>query len=136
MEEREFLNAAIETIAQRFRSGNRIPVDKAQVPAEEWYALVAALASAPAAEPSTGNWISADDYHRNVRALDVALNGIEGAARRPLLIDVLSQVKAEVSRRGAPLLAPTAQPATQTGSGEGMRCADCGGCSFEPTPPT
>lgn len=45
----EALAAAVEAIAPRFRSGNRIPVDKAQVPAEEWHALVAALASAPAA---------------------------------------------------------------------------------------
>jgi len=47
--------------------------------------------------------ISADDY-RNVRALDVALNGEKGAAKRPLLTDALSQVQAEVRRLGRPLL--------------------------------
>lgn len=51
MSEREALTAAIEVIAARFRSGNRCPVDKAVVPASEWGALVAALASAPAAKP-------------------------------------------------------------------------------------
>lgn len=50
------------------------------------------------------HWIAADDYYRNVKALDVALNG-EGGATRPLLIDVLSQVEAEVRKRGRPLLA-------------------------------
>lgn len=44
MTEREALATAIEAIAARFRSGNRIPVDKAVVPASEWSALVAALA--------------------------------------------------------------------------------------------
>lgn len=38
---------AIDVIASRFRSGNRIPVDKAVVPAGEWNALVAALAAPP-----------------------------------------------------------------------------------------
>lgn len=50
MTEREALSAAIENIAARFRSGNRIPVDKAVVPASEWSALVAALAQPVAAE--------------------------------------------------------------------------------------
>jgi hypothetical protein len=49
--EREALATAIEAIAARFRSGNRIPVDKATVPASEWVALVAALAQPVAAEP-------------------------------------------------------------------------------------
>lgn len=48
--EREALSAAIETIAARFRSGNRVPVDNAVVPASEWSALVAALAQPVAAD--------------------------------------------------------------------------------------
>ncbi|HVR53745.1 MAG TPA: hypothetical protein VMS38_28730 [Pseudorhodoferax sp.] len=52
------VRAAVEAIAPRFRSGNRIPVDKAVVPAEEWHALVAALSAASAAEPQ--GWISVD----------------------------------------------------------------------------
>jgi hypothetical protein len=54
-------------------------------------------------EPTEGNWIAADDYYRNVKALDEALNG-SGAAERPLLTDVLRQVQSEVRKLGMPLL--------------------------------
>jgi hypothetical protein len=67
--------------------------------------LTPLVATRGQAEPTEGNWIAADDYHRNVRALDVALNGEEGAAQRPSLVDVLAQVQGEVRRRGRPLLA-------------------------------
>lgn len=43
----------------------------------------------------------------NLRALDVALNGIDGAAPAPLLIDILAQVRAEGIRLQAPLLEVT-----------------------------
>jgi hypothetical protein len=67
--------------------------------------LTPLVATRGQAEPTEGNWIAADDYRRNVRALDVALNGEEGAAQRPSLVDVLAQVQGEVRRRGRPLLA-------------------------------
>lgn len=53
--------AAIESIAARFRSGNSIPVEKATVPAAEWHALVAALSKpSPATEPD--GRLHADGY--------------------------------------------------------------------------
>lgn len=54
-------------------------------------------------EPTEGNWISAEDYRRNCRALDVALNG-EDAAPRPSLIDILAQVQAVERLFGRPLM--------------------------------
>jgi hypothetical protein len=43
-------------------------------------------------EPKLGLWIAADDILRNVKLLDQALNGPDGATR-PLLIDILGQVE-------------------------------------------
>jgi hypothetical protein len=54
--------------------------------------------------PTSGNWISADDYHNNVKALDAALNG-PGGASRPSLIDILSQVEQLARERKMPVLA-------------------------------
>lgn len=39
--------------------------------------------------------VAANDRDRLVRELDVALNGEDGAAKRPALCDVVSQVKSE-----------------------------------------
>lgn len=63
--EREALSAAIETIAARFRSGNRIPVDKAVVPASEWSALVAVLAQPVAAE----GWQPIETAPKNIKLI-------------------------------------------------------------------
>lgn len=54
-------------------------------------------------EPTTGNWIAAEDYYRNVKALDAALNG-EGGAERPKLIDLLAQVEELRRQLGKPLV--------------------------------
>jgi hypothetical protein len=70
------------------------------------------------ADPTEGNWIAADDYYRNVKELDEALNG-PGGATRPLLIDVLSQVQAIVRKTGKPLLAHTAEPPINAAAQEG-----------------
>lgn len=72
-------------------------------------ALIAESHAAPEAPaqasacPQEGEWIAAGDYRRNVRALDVALNG-DGAAERPSLIDVLSQVEQLRRELGKPVL--------------------------------
>lgn len=57
----------------------------------------------PAATPATGNWISIIDHAKNLRALDVALNGVVGAAEAPTLSDILSQVEREVRKLGRPI---------------------------------
>lgn len=54
--------------------------------------------------PEVGSWINADDVDRNVRALDLALNGRGRAAERPSLADVVSQVQAVATRLGRPVL--------------------------------
>jgi hypothetical protein len=59
--------------------------------------------------PEHGEWLAAEDYYRNCYALDVALNGLEAAAKRPLLIDMLAQVQGIVRERGKPLLECLAQ---------------------------
>lgn len=56
-----------------------------------------------------GEWIAADDYYRNVKDLDVALNG-NGAAQRPSLIDVLAQVEQLRRELGKPILEVVKQP--------------------------
>lgn len=43
-------------------------------------------------------------HARNVRRLDVALNGEDGAARAPLLIDILAQVEDTRRKSGHPVL--------------------------------
>jgi hypothetical protein len=53
--------------------------------------------------PKSGNWINADDVDRLTRAIDVALNGEEGAAKRPKLCDIASQVES-LARNNGPLL--------------------------------
>lgn len=61
------------------------------------------------ADPQTGNWIAADDVLRNVKLLDVALNG-PGGATRPLLIDILGQVEGVARRLGKPVLHAITEP--------------------------
>lgn len=56
-----------------------------------------------------GEWIAADDYYRNVKDLDIALNG-DGAAQRPSLIDVLAQVEQLRRELGKPILEVVKQP--------------------------
>lgn len=78
---------------------------------EECHAVIMSIKEA-LAQPdqyAKGNWINAEDVSRNVKALDIALNG-EGAASSPLLIDVLGQVQAEARRIGKPVLKALAQP--------------------------
>jgi hypothetical protein len=103
----ERLHLVLETSAKRYADGDQRYVEPKVE--REWgfwkMAWSAALAVPPAAEPPEGNWIAADDYHRNMRALDVALNGEEGAAQRPLLIDILSQVEGLARKLGRPVLA-------------------------------
>lgn len=41
-----------------------------------------------------------------VRELDLLLNGINGAAEKPSLCDIVSQLREVVRKRGAPLLLP------------------------------
>lgn len=43
--------------------------------------------------PQHGDWINAADVNRAARAIDVAMNGPEGAARQPLLIDLVGQAQ-------------------------------------------
>lgn len=59
----------------------------------------------PAPVVDAGNCIAADDVRRLTREIDVALNGEAGAAPQASLCDIAAQVKAEASKRGAPLLA-------------------------------
>lgn len=86
------LRAAIEAIAARFRSGNRIPIDKATVPAEEWHALVAAIRHVTAGEPlhvayeqgwhEASEWANRPDLHADVdsgeyaRRREIRLRGL------------------------------------------------------------
>ena len=86
--------------------------------------------SAKPAEPQTGDWIAAEDYRRNVRAMDVALNGEDGAAQQAALTDLLCQVEAEVRRIGHPLLKrvpfrPETWPVDADGF-EANLCTECG----------
>lgn len=53
--------------------------------------------------PVHGNWLAADDIMRNVKALDVALNG-DKSATQAKLIDILAQVESEQRRLGRPVL--------------------------------
>ena len=77
---------------------------------EECHAVIMSIKQVLAQpKPTKGNWINAEDVSRNVKALDIALNG-EGAASSPLLIDVLGQVQAEARRIGKPVLKALAQP--------------------------
>lgn len=76
--DREALTRAVEAIAPRFRSGNRIPVDKATVPASEWNALLEALSSTkPARRPFASIEISGvlplkdGHYQAEVTSLDL-----------------------------------------------------------------
>lgn len=42
--------------------------------------------------PQHGSWIAAEDVHSMAREIDVALNGEAGAAKAPMLCDVVHQV--------------------------------------------
>lgn len=57
--------------------------------------------------PTTGGWIPAAAVQRAARALDVALNGADGAARQAALVDIVAQVEAHARQHG-PLLARAA----------------------------
>jgi hypothetical protein len=85
--------------------GHPDPTRSVPMQAAEARAALSKQEAAPQepAEPTEGNWISADDYYRNVKALDEALNG-PGGATRPLLIDVLSQCEAIVRKTGRSVL--------------------------------
>lgn len=60
--------------------------------------------------PETGSWIAADDVYRHARTIDVALNGEAGAASRPAICDVVSQI-ATLARQHGPLAAALSQTA-------------------------
>lgn len=64
-------------------------------------------AAPEAAEPQTGSWIAAEDVRRSARAIDVALNGEDGAAKAPALIDVEAQIVGLARALGRPIAAPT-----------------------------
>lgn len=53
--------------------------------------------------PDHGTWVNAADVYPMVRALDVALNGIDGAAKQALLCDLVAQVEA-AQREHGPIL--------------------------------
>lgn len=78
--DREALTRAVEAIAPRFRSGNRIPVDKATVPASEWNALLEAATPAMTMLKAPANMCS---------ELDLVLtdpdSSLSDGARRTLL---------------------------------------------------
>ena len=64
-------------------------------------------------DPTTGNWIAADDVQRMALQLDVAMNGRSGAAVAPSLCDVISQAVAKFHYLSQPaklLYAPAALP--------------------------
>lgn len=42
--------------------------------------------------PQHGSWVSKDDQLRNLRDLDIALNGPDGTATNPALCDIVGQV--------------------------------------------
>jgi len=101
-QEREVLRMALEALRKARRK---------VLTTEECHAVIMSIKEA-LAQPdqyAKGNWINAEDVSRNVKALDIALNG-EGAASSPLLIDVLGQVQAEARRIGKPVLKALAQP--------------------------
>lgn len=67
----------------------------------------ALVAPEPQAHPSptTGHWICADDVHRLVRGIDVALNGEHGAAKQAMLCDIAGLLEDECRKHGGlPLL--------------------------------
>jgi len=49
----------------------------------------------PPAEPPAGNWYAAEDIDRHVRALDVLINGEEGASPQAKLCDLVAQLQAK-----------------------------------------
>lgn len=101
-QEREVLRMALEALRKARRK---------ILTTEECHSVIMSIKEA-LAQPdqyAKGNWINAEDVSRNVKALDIALNG-EGAASSPLLIDVLGQVQAEARRIGKPVLKALAQP--------------------------
>ena len=55
-------------------------------------------------DPTTGSWVNGDDYRRGLHELDVILNGEDGAAKNPSLIDILSQLHPMRARLDHPLL--------------------------------
>lgn len=69
-----------------------------------WCEQYKRLAIAALEEPTAGSWIAAEDVHRMVRQIDVALNGEFGAAKQAMLCDITAQVVAEARKRGGPLL--------------------------------
>lgn len=74
---------------------------------------ITAAPEAPAqAEGEPQEWIAAGDYRRNVRALDVALNG-DGAAEQASLVDVLAQVEQVQRELGKPVLQALAEAPMQ-----------------------
>ena len=63
----------------------------------------------PAAiEPTSGDWMRADDVGRLTHELDSLLHGHADAANKASLCDLVSIVKCAVEKRGAPLLAAPA----------------------------
>lgn len=56
------------------------------------------------AREAGGTWVRVDQQAELLRDLDVALNGVQGAAQRPTLGDIVSQVQAEARRSGYPVL--------------------------------
>lgn len=56
-------------------------------------------------DPMTGHWICAEDVHRLVRGIDVALNGEHGAAKQAMLCDIAGLLDDECRKHGGlPLL--------------------------------
>lgn len=63
----------------------------------EFYQLGAHAAIKAMSEPPTeGNWVSADDVDRMARELDVAWNGIAGAAPQAALCDIVAQIVGDI----------------------------------------
>lgn len=73
--------------------------------------------------PEHGSWIAADDVHRLVRELDVALNGEAGAAKQASLCDVVGQVSREARLRGQPILSSTPDTAARVSADAELRDA-------------
>lgn len=56
-------------------------------------------------DPTIGHWICAEDVHRLVRGIDVALNGEHGAAKQAMLCDIAGLLDDECRKHGGlPLL--------------------------------
>lgn len=94
--------AALEAQVEQ-QSREHVTKDAWRRLAESQGELLKTSAQVEQAELQSGNWIAADDYRENVKALDVALNG-DGGAERPALIDILAQVEQVARRFGMPVL--------------------------------